>query len=170
MSASSGDSHDLESLVTYCWIPYTSTEITWLHEKDWFGRHLINFVCCWFSGPRIISAASNVVFWTFFHAKTCCVVCHAYNVSSTVEQIWRRKMTEKPHSIRLLRWFNFSQSGSGKNNRKAFKELPWEFMKTRINLLFSLYSAVKSFPGVCFSVLRKWILQFLQNFMICSHR
>ena len=32
----------------------------------------------WFHGPRIISAASNVVFWKFFLAKTCCVVCHAY--------------------------------------------------------------------------------------------
>ena len=33
---------------------------------------------CWFHGLNIISAASNVVFWTFFRAKTCCVVCHAY--------------------------------------------------------------------------------------------
>ena len=32
-----------------------------------------------------------------------------------------RKMSEKPHSIRLLRWFNFSSSGSRKNNRKAFE-------------------------------------------------
>ena len=42
-------------------------------------------------------------------------------VSSTVEQIWREKMSEKPHSIRLLRWLNFSQSGSRKNNRKTFE-------------------------------------------------
>ena len=27
----------------------------------------------------------------------------------------------KPHSIRLFRWFNFSQSESRKNNRKAFE-------------------------------------------------
>ena len=32
-----------------------------------------------------------------------------------------RKMSEKPRSIRLLRWFNFRQSGSRKNNRKAFE-------------------------------------------------
>ena len=31
---------------------------------------------CWFHIPSIISAASNVVFWTFLRAKTCCVVCH----------------------------------------------------------------------------------------------
>ena len=42
-------------------------------------------------------------------------------VSATVEQIWREKMSEKPHSIRLLRRFNFSQSESKKNNRKAFE-------------------------------------------------
>ena len=42
-----------------------------------------------------------------------------------VEQIWREKMSEKPHSIRLLRWFNFSQSGSRKTIEKALKELPW---------------------------------------------
>ena len=30
-------------------------------------------------------------------------------------------MFEKPHSIRLLIWFNFSQSGSRKNNRKVFE-------------------------------------------------
>ena len=42
-------------------------------------------------------------------------------VSAMVEQIWREKMSEKPHSIRLLRWFNFSQSVSRKNNRKTFE-------------------------------------------------
>ena len=83
---------------------------------------MFNFeeLSCWFHGPSIISAASNVIFWTFFRAKTCCVVC-THIVSATVEQIWRKKMSEKPHSIRLLRWFNFSQSGSRKNNRKAFE-------------------------------------------------
>ena len=35
--------------------------------------------------------------------------------------MWRDKISEKPHSIRLLRWFNFIQSGSRKNNRKAFE-------------------------------------------------
>ena len=28
---------------------------------------------CWFHGPRIISAASNLFFWTFFRARTCCI-------------------------------------------------------------------------------------------------
>ena len=58
-----------------------------------------------------------MVFWTFFRAKTCWVVCNTY-CFCYVEQIWRKKMSEKPHSIRLLRWFNFSQSRSRKNNRK----------------------------------------------------
>ena len=42
-------------------------------------------------------------------------------VSAMVEQIWREKMSGKPHSIRLLRLFNFSQSGSKRNNRKTFE-------------------------------------------------
>ena len=75
---------------------------------------------CWFHGPRIISEASNVVFWTFFRAKTCFQFVEPI-VSATVEQKWREKMSEKPHSIRLLRWFNFSQSESRENNKKAFE-------------------------------------------------
>ena len=74
----------------------------------------------WFHRPRIISAALNVVFWTFFRAKICSVVCHAYcfcwgGTNMARKNVW------KPHSIRLLRWFNFSQSRSRKNNRKAFE-------------------------------------------------
>ena len=32
-----------------------------------------------------------------------------------------KKMTKKPRSIRLLRWFDFSQSENRKNNRKIFE-------------------------------------------------
>ena len=46
-------------------------------------------------------------------------------VSATVEQKWREKMSEKPHSILHLRRFNFSQSGSRKTVEKPLKELPW---------------------------------------------
>ena len=79
---------------------------------------------CWFYGPSIISAASNVVFWTFFCTKTCCVVCHAYcfcygGTNTARKNVW------KPHFIRLLRWFNFSQSGSRKTIEKLLKELQW---------------------------------------------
>ena len=35
-------------------------------------------------------------------------------------------MSEKPHSIQLMRLFNFSQSGSRKNNRKAFERTSME--------------------------------------------
>ena len=60
--------------------------------------------------PRIKNHLSsfNLVFWTFFRAKICCVVCHSY-YSAT-----------KPHSIRLLRRFDFSQSENRKK-RKTFQ-------------------------------------------------
>ena len=77
-------------------------------------------ICCWFHGPSIISAASYVVFWTFLSAKTCCVVCHSNSFCYSGTNM-ARKNDWKPHSIRLLRWFNFSQSGSRKNNRKSFE-------------------------------------------------
>ena len=80
----------------------------------------LNFNFCWFDGRSIISTASNVVFWIFFCAKTCCIVCHAYCFCYGGTNM-ARKISEKPHSNRLLRWFNFSQSESRKNNRKAFE-------------------------------------------------
>ena len=42
-------------------------------------------------------------------------------VSVTALQIWREKMSKKPRSIRLLLWFDFSQSEYRKNNRKTFE-------------------------------------------------
>ena len=80
---------------------------------------------CWFYGPRIISAALNVVFWLFFLPKLAAWFVTP-NVSATLEQIWREKMSEKPHSIRLLGWFNLSQSGSRKTIEKPLKELLWD--------------------------------------------
>ena len=75
---------------------------------------------CWFYGPRIISTASNVVFWTFFRPKTCRVVCNAHcffygRANMARKYVWKTKF----HST--LRWLNFSQSGSRKNNRKTFE-------------------------------------------------
>ena len=72
---------------------------------------------CWFHGPRIISAASNLVFWTFFRAKTCCLVCHSYCVCYSATNMARKK----PRSIQLLRWFDISQSENRKNNSKTFE-------------------------------------------------
>ena len=74
------------------------------------------FILCWFHGPNIISAASNVVFWTFFRSETCCIVCHTYCFCYGGTNM-ARKMSEKPHSIRLLRWFKQEQE----NSRKAFE-------------------------------------------------
>ena len=69
---------------------------------NWFLELKELTVTCWFHGPRIISAASNVVFWTFFAPKLAGLFVTPI-VSATVEQIWREEMSEKPHSIRLLR-------------------------------------------------------------------
>ena len=91
---------------------------------------------CWFHGPRIISASSNVVFWTFSRAKTCWVVCNAY-CSCDGRTNMARKNVWKPHSIPLLRLFNFSQSGSRKNNRKPLKELPWNQQDLLVNIFKS---------------------------------
>ena len=59
-------------------------------------------------------------FLNIFCAKTCCVVlspyCFCYSATNKAQ-----KMSTKPRSIRLLRWFDFSQSENGKNNRKTFK-------------------------------------------------
>ena len=54
-------------------------------------------------------------FLNIFRAKTCCVVCHAYCVWYDGTNKYGAK---KPHSIRLLRWFNLSQSGSRKTIEK----------------------------------------------------
>ena len=58
-------------------------------------------------------------FLNIFSRQTCCVVCHAYCFCYGGTDM-AQKMSEKPHSIRLLRWFNFNQPGSRENNRKAF--------------------------------------------------
>ena len=105
------------------WKANVKTEIQ--HTHGWISQSLSSSMPgCWFHRPSIISAASNVVFWTFFRAKTCCVACHVYcfyygGTNMARKDVW------KPHSIRLLRWFNFSQSGSRKTIEKPLKEFPW---------------------------------------------
>ena len=95
---------------------------------------------CWFHGPRIISAASNVAFWTFFRAKTCCVVCHAYCFCYGGTNM-ARKNVWKPHSNRLLRWFNCSQSETRKTIEKPLKELPWN-QQSKTNLYMVIVDEV----------------------------
>ena len=54
-----------------------------------------SFACsmtCWFQGSRIISAASNLAFWTFFRSKTCCVVCHSYCFCYSATNMARKKV------------------------------------------------------------------------------
>ena len=47
----------------------------------------------------------------------------------TVQQIWREKLSRKPHSIRLLKWFDISQSENKKNNRKTLQRASVEPIK-----------------------------------------
>ena len=76
----------------------------------WTENHLSSFKCSFlniFSRQNMLRSLSRRLFllrWNKYGAK---------------------KTSEKPHSIRLLRWFNFSQSGSRKSNRKTLKELLW---------------------------------------------
>ena len=78
-------------------------------------------LCC-FHGPSIISAASNVVFWTFFRAKTCCVVCHACCFCYK----YGAKKCLKNH-IPFEFWDDSTSAnqGAGKAIEKPLKELPW---------------------------------------------
>ena len=71
--------------------------------------------------PSIISTASNVVFWTFFRAKTCRVVCHAYCFS-----YGRTNMARENH-IRFDFWDDstLANQEAGKTIEKPLKELPW---------------------------------------------
>ena len=79
-----------------------SQYFTGSQTKDASSQHLLVFhlwynvtsnATCWFHGPSIISAASNVVFWTFFAPKRAASFVTPI-VSATVEQIWREKCLE----------------------------------------------------------------------------
>ena len=82
---------------------------------------LISHLNCWLHGSRIISAASNLVFWTNFSRQN---LLRSLSLVSFVLQHYKygaKKMSKKPHSIPLLRCFDFSQSENRKNNRKIFE-------------------------------------------------
>ena len=76
---------------------------------------------CFIVGSTDRASSQQLQMWfseNFFAPKFCRVVCHPRPylfVSATVEQIWREKMSENHIP------FSFSQSGSRKNNRKAFE-------------------------------------------------
>ena len=81
-------------------------------------HHLISFKCGFlniFSRQNLLPSLSRLLFL---------LRCN----KNGAKNVW------KPHSIRLLRWFNFSQSGSRKNNRKAFEGASME----PTNFTFSL--------------------------------
>ena len=77
-------------------------------------------------------------------------------VSATVEQKWREKMSEKPHSIRLLRWFNFSQSGSRKNNRNTFEGASVEPTTQTIKGTFVKFSFITEWMNMNEYMIELW--------------
>ena len=78
---------------------------------------------CWFHGPRISWAASNLVFWTFFCAKTCCVVCHAYCFCYGTNMV--RKNVRKHIPFDFWDDSTLANQGAGKTIENHLKELPW---------------------------------------------
>ena len=106
----------------------------------WTGNHLSSFKCG---------------FLNIFRAKTCCAVCHAYCFCYGGTNMARRNVW-KPHFIRLLRWFNLSQSESRKNNRKAFEGASVEPTMSRCNVWHVSCNFWRiPFPSVARQVVRK---------------
>ena len=75
----------------------------------------------------MISAASNLVFRTFFRNKTCCVVCHSYcfcysatNMARTNVQNTTFDSTSEKHSRKMLSRDQIKKLASVKS------VIPWE--------------------------------------------
>ena len=62
----------------------------------------------------------SLVFWTFFRAKMCCVVCHSYCFCYSATDRARKNVWNTMFDW-TLRWFDFRQSENRKNNRKTFE-------------------------------------------------
>ena len=75
---------------------------------------------CWFHGPTIIWAVSILAFWTFFWRQNL-----LRSLSRLLLLLWWNKYGAKNVWKHRFHWtfemFNFSQSGSRRNNRKAFE-------------------------------------------------
>ena len=102
------------------------------HQGIWHKLHVYVFFSDWSKGKteNIVgsmdqepSQQPQMWFSEHFFAPKLVWLFVTPIVSSTVEQIWREKVSEEPYSIRLLRWFNFSQSGSRENNTPLRKIL-----------------------------------------------
>ena len=87
-------------------------------------RELMEYLFCWFHGPRIISAALNVVFWTFFRTKTCCVVCHTYCFCYGGTNM-AQKTSENHIPFDFWDYSTLANQGAGKTIEKPLKELLW---------------------------------------------
>ena len=98
-------------------------------------------------------------FLNIFRARTCCVVCHAYCFCYVRTKMARKNVWKSPF-IRLLRWFNFSQSGSRKNNRKALEGASMEPTNTtKIKCCNSPFAQAKVLQPRLFSRLAQRLKQ-----------
>ena len=93
-----------------------------LGGKKW---HWTELKRCWFHGPVIISAVANVVFWTFFGAKTCCVACHSYCFCYGGTSMAPKKCLKNHIPFDFWVDSTLANQEAGKTTRKPFKELPW---------------------------------------------
>ena len=87
-------------------VPFTKHFECYLLLVPWFKNHLSSF---------------ELGFLNIFSRQKLVAYFVTRIVSVKALQIWREKMSTKPRSIRLLRWFDFRQSENRKNNRKTFE-------------------------------------------------
>ena len=126
-------SHKIPFSTTYCTLGKGSSQTCVPRNVSHFNEYVCWAIFIstkmaksdrWFRGPSIISVASNLVFWTFFRAKTCCVVCHAYCFCYGGTNM-ARKMSENHIPFDFWDDSTLANQGAGKTIEKPLKELPW---------------------------------------------
>ena len=106
---------------------------------DWIFKKLF---ICWFHGPRIISAASNVVFWTFFSRQ---------NLQRCLSRLlfllrWNKYGAKKclKNHIPFDFWNDstLTNQGARKTIEKLLKELPWNQQSCGLRLMSTKNSSM----------------------------
>ena len=75
---------------------------------------------CWFHGSRIISAVSNLVFWTFFRVKTCGIVCHSYCFCYSATNMALKNVQKNTYDS-TFEMIRLQPIRKQENNRKTFE-------------------------------------------------
>ena len=86
---------------------------------------LISHLNCWLHGSRIISAASNLVFWTNFSRQN---LLRSLSLVSFVLQHYKYGAKKCPKNHIRFHFWDVSTSANqktGKTIEKSLKELPW---------------------------------------------